>query len=598
MSDSDLGGLANLPEKCQERILSLALGLDRSEIAPLAAPIDRAVSLPNDGCVSNSWDDLVSRGYMISDNLLGTSKDDIKKIRVECEACLDQSCRRGGMGGGGSSKWTESQARGDEITILSLDEERRAGREKLADLMESIQSIKSDLQALGFRVDGKVSFQLARYPGNGARYARHRDSSSSSPTRVITAICYLNQNWDPQMHGGQLCLYHEESSTPGVDPCVLISPTAGRFVVFQSEMEHEVLPAFETRYALTVWFKRESLNIPAPMSASKPHSDEVKNRSASTSGTIFVSIACYRDPECQWTIYELFKKAEFPDSVHVGVVWQCRVGEDDGIMRIAGDQKWRKNVREIRLPHDQATGPCKARKLAESLWAGEDFFLQIDSHVRCVDKWDTKMKDMLAVAEGQSTSGKALLSSYPPNYEGQGPSATTPDETLPVLLCAESFDQDGMLRIAGRRLSQPHDAPIPTLFWAAGFSFSKSSLLAEVPYHDFPFLFFGEEISMLARIWTNGWDVFAPNSVVLFHQWSRKDRPTIWKDGLVDNELKKSSQQSIKDLLQGRDTRSGIQLGDVRSIDQFWKHCGVRFSEQAIEERGRWGGMKRSDFLE
>jgi [Skp1-protein]-hydroxyproline N-acetylglucosaminyltransferase len=82
-----------------------------------------------------------------------------------------------------------------------------------------------------------------------------------------------------------------------------------------------------------------------------------------------------------------------------------------------------------------------------------------------------------------------------------------------------------MLRIKGRMLRQRTAAPMPALFWAAGCSFSRrysvyllywykctntdaarrSSLLREVPYDPaLKFLFFGEEMSMLARMWTSG----------------------------------------------------------------------------------------------
>ena len=46
----------------------------------------------------------------------------------------------------------------------------------------------------------------------------------------------------------------------------------------------------------------------------------------------------------------------------------------------------------------------------------------------------------------------------------------------------------------------------------------------QVPYEDLPFLFFGEEQHMLRRIWTAGYDMFAPPASVAFHMWSRAGR--------------------------------------------------------------------------
>ena len=74
-------------------------------------------------------------------------------------------------------------------------------------------------------------------------------------------------------------------------------------------------------------------------------------------------------------------------------------------------------VREIRIPWQEATGPCKARHLAQQLWDGEEFCLQIDSHTRFVAGWDSKLKQMLQQGEQMSTFGKAVVSSYPPAYD-------------------------------------------------------------------------------------------------------------------------------------------------------------------------------------
>lgn len=48
-------------------------------------------------------------------------------------------------------------------------------------------------------VGGKVTFQLALYPGGGSRYARHSDASATCPTRRLTAILYLNPAWAAQV---------------------------------------------------------------------------------------------------------------------------------------------------------------------------------------------------------------------------------------------------------------------------------------------------------------------------------------------------------------------------------------------------------------
>ena len=48
----------------------------------------------------------------------------------------------------------------------------------------------------------------------------------------------------------------------------------------------------------------------------------------------------------------------------------------------------------------------------------------------------------------------------------------------------------------------------------------------QVPYQDLPFLFFGEEQAMLARMWTHSYDMYAPPRSIAWHQWSRSHRNT------------------------------------------------------------------------
>ena len=69
------------------------------------------------------------------------------------------------------------------------------------------------------------------------------------------------------------------------------------------------------------------------------HGAAAPQRQITRPGHIFVSIAAYRDPECQWTMHSLFRQADKPEQVCVGVVWQVDAAEDAAFVRVAGADK-------------------------------------------------------------------------------------------------------------------------------------------------------------------------------------------------------------------------------------------------------------------
>ena len=79
-------------------------------------------------------------------------------------------------------------------------------------------------------------------------------------------------------------------------------------------------------------------------------------------------------------------------------------------------------VREVQLDYREATGPCKARVLAQALWAGEAFVLQLDAHMRFAPGWDASLVKWLCQAEAAHPGTKPVLSTYPPGFEVQPPS--------------------------------------------------------------------------------------------------------------------------------------------------------------------------------
>ena len=74
-------------------------------------------------------------------------------------------------------------------------------------------------------------------------------------------------------------------------------------------------------------------------------------------------------------------------------------------------------IRETRVDYREATGPCKARALAQKLWAGEEYYLQLDAHMRFAPGWDKALMQWLRQAEADHPGSKPVLSTYPPGYE-------------------------------------------------------------------------------------------------------------------------------------------------------------------------------------
>jgi SM-20-related protein len=71
--------------------------------------------------------------------------------------------------------------------------------------------------------------------------------------REVTAIVYLNEDWgSASEHGGYLRIHHPHDD--GAQAYTDVAPHAGRLVLFQSRLvEHEVLPALRTRWAVSAW---------------------------------------------------------------------------------------------------------------------------------------------------------------------------------------------------------------------------------------------------------------------------------------------------------------------------------------------------------
>ncbi|MGR3900125.1 2OG-Fe(II) oxygenase [Psychrobacter sp. 1176_08] len=86
----------------------------------------------------------------------------------------------------------------------------------------------------------------------GFGYQWHSDNPAGRDERVISAVFYLNDDWEPT-DGGAL----EVVDKHGVHHEVM--PVANRLIIFDSDLRHQVQTAHRQRYSIATWMRRDGL---------------------------------------------------------------------------------------------------------------------------------------------------------------------------------------------------------------------------------------------------------------------------------------------------------------------------------------------------
>ena len=373
-------------------------------------------------------------------------------------------------------------------------------------------------------------------------------------------------------------------------------------------------------------------------------------------GSIFLTIGSYRDPQCPFTLKDAFSQADNPENIYVGIVQlNCYRGclkfhegpgfsfeftspdvdcVDDFCASEEGARHCQENrVRILRLDAIEAYGPFFTRYLASKLYRGEEIFMQTDAHMQFREGWDTTLLSMM---RRTLTYPYSVISNYPPGFHGWGHKEkpvqtwrryTGDDKENPTALCKIEFHkwdhskhQDvkrwemmhkGSSRpdIAKSQYDFPIGVPIPrhTCFTSGGFLSAHGSIVKNAPFDPFlPFFTWGEETYMSVLFWTAGYDIYAPSTNVVRHDYERNHVLHYW-DGVGTSFRKKAiysdmvilvlmraqhamhfpgfisnDRISPKSLLVRTDE---YMLGRKRSVEDFWKYTGVNQTSWYMDKK-------------
>ena len=293
--------------------------------------------------------------------------------------------------------------------------------------------------------------------------------------------------------------------------------------------------------------------------------------------TILIEIAAYCDPELLNTVYSSLVQADNPERIHFAICYQSDNLDDyNELLTIP-------NCKVKYLKESEARGSVYARNLCQQLIEDEKYIFQIDSHMRFVKHWDTKMIEQLESLNDK----KGILSVYPPFCTEEMMSHPFDDEIY------EKPADGGVMYTNGFRektsyFVQCNSIPITNddyraykknAFIAAGNFFTYSDAHREV-IHDPGMYFYGDELPMSIRLFTHGWNVYNPGECYVYHQYERKNQkfPPI-TDAML-NENKRL--MTLLNIEGGCDDLGEYGLGNVRTLKDYEEFSGIVFKEKKV----------------
>ena len=299
---------------------------------------------------------------------------------------------------------------------------------------------------------------------------------------------------------------------------------------------------------------------------------------------IFIQIASYRDPQLVPTIQDAIGKSKHPENLVFGIARQYHPEDKfDDLSSYEEDKRFR----VLNIPHEESKGVCWARNQVQQLYGGEEYTLQIDSHMRFDQDWDQTLIDMLSGLQDKGYK-KPLLTGYVSSFDPEN----DPDNRIqePWRMVFDRFIPEGVVFFLPETIPGWKDLtePITARFYSAHFCFTLGQFSTEVQ-HDPEYYFHGEEISIAVRAYTHGYDLFHPHKVIIWHEYTRKGRTKQWDDDkswyLKNESSHKKNRQVLGidgEVFEGEIGKYGF--GTERTIQDYEKYSGVLFSKRAVQQ--------------
>jgi hypothetical protein len=263
---------ADVPARAVQKSL-IGEKLMRPEVRRYENDILWSITYPNAKIVLSAEEirnEMHRKGYVVIDGVLGEKNSKICEEAAMKFYESDPGTRKFKSGelayeekNDATTQKKEGKYRDDEIAWLTGDERPVALgalsqflRDTLGDILCNVFNEKKDgsyKHLLLSPTDYHSNVMLSVYSSNRGGFVKHLDHDDASDPRKISAVYYLNSDWNENENRGALLLYPEggENSTP-----VRVNPIRDRLVLFWSDtMYHAVEPSEgRKRFACSFWY--------------------------------------------------------------------------------------------------------------------------------------------------------------------------------------------------------------------------------------------------------------------------------------------------------------------------------------------------------
>jgi hypothetical protein len=291
--------------------------------------------------------------------------------------------------------------------------------------------------------------------------------------------------------------------------------------------------------------------------------------------SIFVQIASYSDNELSPTIKDLLDTASGENTINFGVHLCLYPGDEVAIPELSC-------VKSIVSHAPNNLGVGIARSLAHSLYDGEDYYFQIDSHSRMDKNWDSYLIEQVKYYQSIGFK-KPLITNYPRKYKYTGETILKFGIEVPTQMRMDE-DPPGQFKALLIPKQIICDNPKGNIFSTAisgGCLFTTGGFIEPKVLA----MQFGEEIVTAARAFTHGFDLLLPSKCFMYHLYMEPERDPdprnlrrlIWED--YPNEFSKLNDMAREQILNLFKNRivGPEAFGSERTLDEYEEYAGLNF---------------------